>query len=280
MPIPFLKIEGLGNDYIFIDRRSLKGVRKSAPALARAISNRRTGVGSDGLIVMDKINSEQATMTVYNSDGSEAKFCGNGLRGTVLYLRSAYKARGKEFYIKTRWNDYKVRLVKSNRDTAMVEADLGSPSFDSRIIGITGDPQNCLGLEFKAAGRGFLLYCVAMPNPHAVILIDTFDFDWQKAGAEIEKSSLFRNGVNVMFAKIETRNRIAVTPWERGSGATMACGSGAAAAAVVTGLLGLTRCDVKVIMPGGSLRCRWDVATNQVYQVGPTRIAFSGSYTP
>lgn len=277
MNIPFIKIEGLGNDYIFIDQGSLRSKSMSLPALSRAVSHRRFGIGSDGLIVVKKLDVASAFMSIYNSDGSKAEFCGNGLRGTALYMKSVYKARGNEFSIDTSWSQYQVMIVKSDGKSAKVKASFGAPSFDSKAVGYIGS--NCLGIKASPAGVLRTLYCVAMPNPHAVIFVDNFDLDWQTEGSLIEKSPMFKHGINVMFARVESPKRISMMPWERGSGPTMACGSGAAAATVISTLLELTKGPVTVQMPGGTLSTRWDIAQNEVYQEGLTRIAFSGIYS-
>jgi len=279
VPIPFIKIEGLGNDYLYVDSVDFPRKGLSLPSLSRAMSDRRRGVGSDGLIVIEKLDSRTAFMRVFNADGSEAKFCGNGLRGIALFMKTHFGARNKNFAVLTRWGSYNIDIVKASARAATVKAHLDSPSFSCREIGIRGGVVNSLGIEIEVSGWKRNIFCVAMPNPHAVIFVDNFDFDWRSEGAFIEKSRLFKHGVNVMFSKIESKKRITVIPWERGSGATSACGSGAAAATVISGLLGFTGGDVRVDMPGGSLVTRWDMEKNQIYQIGPTRIAFSGIYT-
>jgi len=276
--IPFIKIEGLGNDYIYVDERSIRRLKVSRPSLARSISNRNFGVGSDGLIVMKRLSDDSASMEIYNSDGSEAEFCGNGLRGTALYMKSVYKAKGSSFSTVTRWSEYRVDLVKSNRVTAKIKTSMGSPSFETKDVGLRGPGKTCLGVKFGSGRASRKLFCLSLSNPHAVVLVDDFEFDWRREGAMIEKSSLFKKGINVMFAKVESPSKISVRPWERGSGATLACGSGAAAATIISNLLGFTKGAVTAVMPGGSLSTRWDIGENMVYQEGPSRIAFSGIY--
>jgi len=276
--IPFIKIEGLGNDYIYVDKSRFVRKKVNFPSLARAISDRRRGVGADGLIVMEKLGPDSASMVIYNRDGSEARFCGNGLRGTALYFRNVYKAKRNRLNIATRWSEYSIRVVRADRSSAMVCAFLGSPSFDPVSIGLNAGMKTGLGIEMLLNSRKRLVYCVALPNPHAVMFVDNFDFSWQEEGAALEKSPIFKNGTNVMFTKVDSTDKLTIFPWERGSGATAACGSGAAAATVISSLLGYTRGNVTSNMPGGSLVTRWDIEENQIYQEGPTRIAFSGSY--
>ncbi len=276
MEIPFIKIEGLGNDYIYVDESAFRRRKVNFASLARAVSHRRYGIGSDGLIVVKKLGPHSAFMAIYNADGSQAEFCGNGLRGTALYLKSVYETKGNEYSILTRWREYQVVLAKWKGKSGSVKAAMGAPSFNPEDVGFKGS--NCLGIEINPAGKKRILYCVAMPNPQAVIFVDDFDFDWQKEAMIIEKSAIFRNKINVMYTRVESSKRISLFPWERGSGATMACGSGAAAATVVSNLLELTKGAVTARMPGGSLSTRWDIENNRVYQQGPARIAFSGIY--
>ena len=276
MEIPFIKIEGLGNDYIFVDRKSFGSKRVNFNRLAREISHRQFGVGADGLIVMQRLGPLSAQMSIYNSDGSQAEFCGNGLRGTALYMKSVYKAKGNEFAISTNWSEHRVKIKKLNGNKGSIEALIGAPSLDAKDVGYAG--QNCMGIEIQPGETKRVLYCVAMPNPQAVIFVDNFDFDWKSEGRLIETNPVFRNAINVMFVKVISSKKLSLLPWERGSGATLACGSGAAAATVISNLLESTKGPVTVQMPGGTLRTRWDMAENQVYQQGPSRIVFSGTY--
>ena len=273
MEIPFIKIEGLGNDYIYIDapRRS----KISYPRLARAISDRHHGVGGDGLIVMTRTGDKSAGMAIYNSDGSIAEFCGNGLRGTALYLKTVYKAAGRHFTIATHWNIYQIELLSSK--PARVLANLGSPSFAPEDIGFKG--KNCMAVPLTIGDRDFVVFCLAVGNPHTIVFVENYDFDWKTVGAAIENDRMFKNKINVMFTKVVSSDKITVVPWERGAGATQACGSGAAAATVISNVLEYTKRKVRCEMPGGTLITRWNIEENKIYQEGPTRVAFSGIYS-
>ncbi len=278
MKIPFIKIQTIGNDYVYVDGKSISRLGRSLPALARDISNRHSGVGSDGLIVVDDTGKNSVRIRIYNSDGSAAELCGNGLRGTVLFTREFYGKRGSKFVIATQWNEYDTEILNIRGNRAMVKSSLGSPDFEASSIGCRGAIRNCLGMKIKMGGKTREIYALAMPNPHAVIFVDNFDFPWQKEGADLEHNRLFKNRVNVMFARVESSKKIKIMPWERGSGATLSCGSGAAAVTVISGLLGCTRGMVKAEMPGGSLKTFWDIEKNNVIQEGPAQIAFTGSY--
>ena len=278
MEIPFIKIQSAGNDYVYIEKKSISRLKTNNPSLARRMSDRNRGVGSDGLIIVDMPDKNAAFIRIYNSDGSEAELCGNGLRGVALYLRRVLKSRARRFLICTRWNDYRVEVVSLSEDAAIIRASLSGPSFNARAIGYSEDESICMGVPVSVGECRRDLYCVAMPNPFAVIFVDNFDFDWQKEGRAIENSPIFKNRINVMFTRIDSRRQITVVPWERGSGATLACGSGAAAAMAVSGLLGYTGGKVSVIMPGGTLKTSWNIEDNEIHQEGPSRIVFTGSY--
>ncbi len=278
MKIPFIKIQNAGNDYVYVENKYISRLKTNIPSLARHISDRNRGVGSDGLIIVDKRNTNLAFIRIHNSDGSEAELCVNGLRGVALFLKTALKSRARKFTVSTRWNDYGVEVVDLSGETAVIQVSLDGPLFDAGAIGFSKDESICMGVSISVGEYQRDLYCVAMPNPFAVIFVDNFNFDWQKEGSGIENSPLFKNRINVMFTRIDSRSRLTVMPWERSSGATLACGSGAAAAVAVSGLLGYTGGKVSVIMPGGTLKTSWNIENNEICQEGPSRIAFTGSY--
>ncbi|MEE9553124.1 MAG: diaminopimelate epimerase [candidate division Zixibacteria bacterium] len=277
MEIPFIKIDNAGNDYIYVRKESVSRLRKGLNMLARRISDRNKGVGSDGLIVVDIMDSSSAGIRVFNRDGSEAKLCGNGLRGTILFIRKTTKGRKRHYKITTGWGEYDLDLIKSGSDNIESGVFLGQPSFAADDIGYLGDEKNCMGISLTSGGRKRTLYCIAMPNPHAVIFVDNLDFSWQKEGMEIEKKPVFKDGINVMFARVDSGRKVTVMPWERGSGATLACGSGAAAVTVVSRMLGLTNKKIVVAMSGGNIKTRWEMGDG-IYQTGPSRIAFTGLF--
>ncbi len=278
MEIPFIKIEGLGNDYVYVLKKSVSKLKTSLPLLAKSMSDRHRGAGSDGMIVIDPSDKNTAAITIFNSDGSEAEFCGNGLRGAVLFLNWILGSKKKKYSISTKWDSYQAEIISSKDAAAIVMARLNSPSFSPEDVGLNKNLKNGLGLKIKVSSKTYTLYCLAVSNPHAVIFVDNFNFDWQNIGREIEKNSLFKNRINVMFTHIDSPKSITVMPWERGSGATSACGSGAAAATVISGLLGYTKGQVSVRMPGGSLKTQWDIENNTIMQEGPSKIAYSGLF--
>jgi len=278
MDIPFIKIQNVGNDYIYLDRKSLSRKKISKSSLARKISHRHTGVGSDGIFIVDKAGPASAYVEMYNSDGSAMKFCGNGVRGAALYLKYRHKSGSKTKYVITSHDEYEITVLKSTAFSLRSRLRIGNPSFDSSVIGYSKKSKNCLGVKIKGERKNWTAYCVAMPNPHAVIFADNFEFDWQKEGEAVEHSPLFPDRINVMFTMVESTRKLTIRPWERGAGATLSCGSGAAAATVISGLLGYTKGRVSVSMPGGILKTEWDISENNVYQEGSSEIVCTGIY--
>ncbi len=278
MNMPFIKIQNAGNDYVYVQKKSLGRHNISASKLAKHISDRHKGVGSDGLIIVDQTSPESAFVTLYNSDGSSMEFCGNGIRGASLYLRKQFNSRKKTFAVSTKFRDYDLKILQSSKSRQVSRLRVGSPDFERASIGYVKKTKTCLGIKIKSHKRYLTAFCVAMPNPHAVIFVDNFDFDWQKDGALIENNWLFRKKINVMFVKIESKRRIAVKSWERGAGETLSCGSGAAAAVVIAGLLGFSKGLVSVVMPGGILKTKWDIAENVVIQDGASELVCAGNY--
>jgi diaminopimelate epimerase len=276
MNIPFIKIQNAGNDYIYIDKESLSRKRITKPSLAKKICDRHFGVGADGIFVVDKRSSGSAYVQMFNSDGSSMEFCGNGTRGAALYLREKFKSRAKSFYIGTSENEYEVRIIEIFGPGQNSRLKIGNPSFDPAVIGLAKKLKNSLGIELKGALKNRTSYCVAMPNPHAVIFVEDFDFDWRKEGAAIEKTPYFKNKINVMFTRVDSKTRLTVNPGA-GAGATLSCGSGRGGGRNFS-LLGYVKGLVSVCMPGGVLKTSWDISENTVCQEGPSRIVCAGSY--
>jgi diaminopimelate epimerase len=246
--------------------------------LAKKICDRHKGVGADGIFIVDAISPDSAFVEMFNSDGSTMEFCGNGVRGVSLYLREQSKSRSRSFAVLTGFGEYDVRITKTAKHKQLSLLRIGNPSFDGRVIGFSKRLKNSLGVELKSNSRTWTLHCIAMPNPHAVVIVENFDFDWKKEGSIIEQSALFKNRTNVMFTKADSKRKLTVKAWERGAGATLSCGSGAAAATVISGLLGYTKGVVSVNMPGGVLKTRWDIGENTVYQEGASGIVCTGSF--
>ena len=223
----FAKIEGLGNDYILVDIRENK--IENPGELSRKISNRQFGIGSDGLILLDKSDKADFNMRIFNSDGSEAEMCGNGIRGFARYIVEKKLSEKTKLEIETLAGIKAVDVINSK-----IKVDMGEPILEREDIPMKGAEGNVVDEPLKLSDRTINLTAVSMGNPHAVVFVDTFDFSTEDIGKEIEHHESFPNRTNVEFVQIINDNEIGIQVWERGAGVTLACGTGASASLVAS----------------------------------------------
>jgi diaminopimelate epimerase len=279
--IPFTKMEGIGNDYIYVDAR--KSVPRALPRLARAMSDRHYGIGSDGLILIrrSRIKGVKHRMQMFNSDGSESEMCGNGLRCVAKYLYDRNLERVEEFPIETGAGVLRVKITSRNgaQSAAKIRVNMGEPRLQRGEIPMAGEPRGqVIGMPLKVAGHEFRITAVSMGNPHCVVFLP------QPASKElvhgigplIENHELFPRRTNVEFVYKESGNVLQQRTWERGAGETLACGTGASAVCVAAHLNGLTGRKVKIKLLGGDLDMHWNEKDNCVYKTGPAREVYSG----
>ncbi len=271
--LPFAKLEGLGNCYLFVERKHL-GALKPAE-LARRFSDTATGVGSDGLIVIDSA-SEPVALRIFNSDGSEAEMCGNGLRQAALYLDIIRRSRKKRYLIAPPAGIFRSVVLNSRRRSAVVETELGKPEFSCASVGLRGGKKAAFSIPLNVGAKRYIADCVSFGNPHAVVFVKNFDFDWIRVGKSLAEHRLFRRGANVHFVKIENRSRFSMRIYERGSGPTMACGSGAAASLAVGVMRDFLTRRATASMPGGKLKLEWDFRSGKIIQIGPVNLICIG----
>jgi diaminopimelate epimerase len=273
--LPFVKLEGLGNSYIFVEAGRVK--RLNMPKIAAHISKTNTGIGADGLIVIDASRSPYV-IRIFNSDGSEAEMCGNGLRQAALYLKLIRHIQKSKYLLETIAGQFSVQIGSSKGKTAIIQAVIGSPDFSAKSIGLKSHIDLAFSLPFEIDGKRFEANCVSIGNPHAVIVTDNYDFDWPTIGRYIGDQSLFKNGINVHFMKVISPTRFEMRIFERGVGITQACGSGAAACLAVGVMRGLIKKSATAMMPGGNLKVTWDFNSGQIIQTGPASIICEGVY--
>ena len=276
-PLPFVKMEGLGNSYIFVESANIIGANLSK--LAEAISHPATGLGGDGLIMID-CRKRGISMRIFNRDGSEAELCGNGLRQVAWYLKK-YKFRSRrKFIISTLAGDFKTEIISSRGQSAQVKTTLGTPDFSAAAVGLSRQKGLAFDVKLhKVKGRPMLADCVSMGNPHAVISVNDFEFDWQREGETISTNSKFEAGINVHFIKVRNPGGFEMKTFERGSGATLPCGSGAAACLAAGVMKNLLNKKATATMPGGKLNLQWDMNSGVITQVGPTSVVCRGEYS-
>lgn len=277
----FTKMHGLGNDYVYVNgfAESLEGI--DLPELARRVSDRHFGIGGDGLILILPSERADFRMRVFNNDGSEAKNCGNGLRCVSKYVYDHGLTQQTRFTVETLGGIVSpVVFPGEDGKVSQVTIDMGEPRFHSEKIPLAGPPRPQVAeVPLTVDGRTFVMTAVSMGNPHAVLFVDEVkEEEVLHYGPLIERHEWFPERANVEFIQVLNRREILFRVWERGSGVTLACGTGACAAAVAAILAGKTERQVTVHLLGGDLQIEWREADNRVYMTGPATEVFSGEY--
>jgi diaminopimelate epimerase len=252
----FWKMHGLGNDYIVIDDRSEGIPEKELSKLAEKLCRRRFSVGADGLLIVRNSTIADFKMRIFNSDGSEAEMCGNGIRCIAKYCYDNEVVRKKEMNVETLAGLRRVEVLEQSGSLADVRVDMGVPSFRREDIPMVGKGE-CANEPFKIDERELNITCVSIGNPHCITFVsDLESFPVNEIGPRIEKDSTFPKGTNVEFIMVKDEGEINVRTWERGVGETTACGTGACASVAVAHRLGKTGKNVKVNLLGGKLFVR------------------------
>ncbi len=270
--LPFFKMHGAGNDFVFVSSDMTK--TKITPKLAALLLDRHFGIGGDQLLYVKKgSRSSQAkyTLEIWNSDGSRAEMCGNGARAVAYYLRDQ-KGERKDFKMLTG-----AGLIGVGHKAGRIEIDMGEPILEGEWIPVQAKGE-IVDFPLKAGDREFRVHAVSMGNPHAVVFMKNVDeFALTTYGPLIETHPFFPNRVNVHFVEVVGRKRLKARVWERGAGVTLACGTGACAMAVASARAGLTDREVDIDLPGGRLHVRW-AADNHVYLSGPAETTYKGEF--
>ncbi len=273
MNLKFTKMHGLGNDFVLIDCRN-KAVSNKLSAISdvsKRLCHRRFGVGADQMLLLYPSNIADFKMLIFNADGSEVEMCGNGIRCFAKYIWDRKLSDKETLSVETA-----AGIIRPERSGQMVKVDMGEPVLEGRLIPVNIDGM-VKDFPLIIEDKEFKITAVSMGNPHAVIFVDDVDgFDVKRYGPRIENHGLFPKRINVEFIQVLDTDRIRMRVWERGSGETMACGTGASAAGVAAGLKGFTGRRVNVILAGGELLIEWN-EDNHVYMTGPAVEVFEGS---
>ncbi len=273
--IKFTKMQGLGNDYVYIDAINQKIENESS--LAQIISNRHFGIGSDGLILICSSEIADFRMRMFNSDGSEAEMCGNGIRcvGKFVYDKGLTNKTTLKIETLAGIKELKLNLKEGKVDT--VRVDMGEPILEAKKIPVVSNEKIVQNLKLKIEERNFNFTCVSMGNPHAITFVKNIgEFEVERYGSKIEVNEKFPQKTNVEFIEIVNKNYIKMRVWERGSGETLACGTGACASVVAGIINNLIERKVTVELLGGSLEIEWNKENNHVYMTGPAVTVFEG----
>lgn len=271
----FTKMQGCGNDYVYINCFEEKV--EDAPALARKVSDRHFGIGADGLVLIKPSSRDDFTMEMYNADGSQGKMCGNAIRCVGKYVFDHRMTKKRELAVETLAGTKYLSLNVSGDKVSEVTVLMGVPVFEPEKIPVVAEGKSVVDMPVTVDGRKYRITAVSMGNPHAVIFVeDTKNFPIEKIGPLFERHEMFPERVNTEFVKVLDRENISMRVWERGSGETWACGTGACASAVASVINGYTDGKVTVHMLGGNLHIRYDGEGGQVHMTGPAVEVFRG----
>ncbi len=275
----FTKMHGAGNDYIYVDCFQVPPP-EGPGELAVAVSDRHFGIGGDGLILICPSPVADARMRMFNADGSESEMCGNGVRCVAKYVYDHGICRKESLKIETDAGVLSLDLQVEAGRVRRVRVDMGPPVLAAGEIPTTLEGDPVVGAELAVAGRTLAVTCVSMGNPHCVTFVDQVSDDWVLAvGPKIERDPHFPHRVNAEFVQVISPGEVRMRVWERGSGETLACGTGAAAVCVAGVLSDRTERSIVAHLPGGDLQLDW-AADDHVYLTGPAVEVFSGEWFP
>ena len=272
----FTKMEGCGNDYVYVN--GFTNEIKNPNKLSEFVSNRNFGIGSDGLIVINPSDKADFRMNMYNADGSEGKMCGNGIRCVAKYVYDNKMTDKTTITVETLSGVKTLVLNVEDDKVKTVCVNMGSPVIEAKEVPVLSDMEQVIDEPVTVDGMEYKITCVSMGNPHAVTFIDDTDsLDIEHIGPKFENHPIFPDRINTEFIQIIDRNTIKMRVWERGSGETLACGTGACASVVASVLNGLTENKVRVKLLGGDLFIEYNEEENTVYMTGPAKVSFTGN---
>lgn len=271
----FTKMQGLGNDYVYVN--GFEERIENPSEMAVKVSNRNFGVGSDGLILINPSEKADFEMEMYNADGSRGEMCGNGIRCVAKYVYDYGLTDKTHISVETLGGIKYLDLTVEDGKVVLVRVDMGSPILTPAQIPVIADEAEAVAVPILVDETEYQMTCVSMGNPHAVVFMDDIEhLEIEKIGPKFEHHERFPNRVNTEFVKVLDRQTASMRVWERGSGETLACGTGACAVAVACILGGYTENKVTVKLLGGDLLIEWDREQNKIYMTGPAEVVFDG----
>ena len=271
----FTKMHGIGNDYVYVN--CLQEKVEDPSGTARKISDRHFGIGSDGLILIKPSEKADFQMDMYNADGSKGAMCGNGIRCVAKYVYDYGLTDKTSIAVETGSGIKYLDLTVENNKVTMVKVDMGEPDLTASHIPIKAQTEQVIDEPIEVDGKTYRITGVSMGNPHGVVFLDDIDsLDIEKIGPSFENHVRFPDRINTEFVQLDNRSHVRMRVWERGSGETLACGTGACAVAVACVVNGLTQREVTGSLRGGGLKICWDEKDGHVYMTGPATVVFDG----
>ena len=271
----FTKMHGIGNDYVYVN--CFKETVEHPSEVAIKVSDRHFGIGSDGLILIKPSEVADGKMEMYNADGSQGAMCGNGIRCVAKYMYDYGITDKTSISVETKSGIKYLDLTIKDGKVDTVKVNMGTPILKAVDIPVRSEKEQMIDEPVMVDGKEWKITCVSMGNPHAITYIDDVkNLEIEKIGPKFENHEIFPDRVNTEFVHVIDRNTVEMRVWERGSGETLACGTGACAVAVSSILNGLTEEEVTVKLLGGDLKIFWDRTENKVYMTGSATTVFDG----
>ena len=273
----FTKMQGCGNDYVYINGFTEKIGDK--PAFVRAVSDRHFGVGGDGAIFINPSEEADFEMEMYNADGTRAEMCGNGIRCVAKYVYDKGLTDREQISIASFGNVKYVELYVENGLVRSVKVNMGAPVLEAKKVPVKSAMERSVDEPITVNGKEYRMTCVSMGNPHAVVFMENIaKLDIASIGPLFENHEVFPNRTNTEFVEVVDRTHVNMRVWERGTGETLACGTGCCATVAACVLNGLTEDEVTVRVLGGEIDIRWDRNKNLIYMTGPAETVFEGEF--
>lgn len=272
----FTKMHGIGNDYVYVN--CFQEEVKNPAEVSKYVSDRHFGIGSDGLILIKPSNIADFKMDMYNADGSQGEMCGNGIRCVAKYVYDYGLTDKKYISVETLAGIKHLELTVENGKVSLVKVNMGSPELLPEKIPVTAEGERAVNVPLEVKGKQYQMNCVSMGNPHCVIFMeeDVRNLNLEAIGPDFENHERFPKRINTEFVNVIDSHNLRMRVWERGSGETLACGTGACATTVAAILNGYVQKEAVVHLLGGDLKIQWDGGEAPVYMTGPAATVFDG----
>ena len=277
MKIEFTKMEGCGNDYVYINGFTQNVPEEKKVEFVQRVSDRHFGIGSDGVIFINPSKIADFEMEMWNADGTRAEMCGNGIRSVAKYVYDKKLTTNEEITIESFGKIKYITIYPENNEAKLIKVDMGEPILEASLVPVNSDNEQVVDESIVVKDNEYKMTCVSMDNPHAVVFLDPDDLKIEEIGPYFENHERFPKRTNTEFVKIIDKKNVRMRVWERGTGETLACGTGCCATTVACILNGLTDDEITVHVLGGDIIVKWDRESNHIFMTGPAKIVFEGS---
>lgn len=273
----FIKMHGCGNDYVYLDSIRQTLPQEGRGELAKRLSDRHFGVGGDGAIFINASDAADFEMEMYNADGSRAEMCGNGIRCVAKYVYDNGLTGKTDISVVSAGEVKKLKLFTEDGKVSAVTVDMGAPVLEAKLVPVLSDHERAIEEDIEVNGTIYQMTCVSMGNPHAVVFVENVEsLDLEALGPCFERHERFPNRINTEFVELVDRKHVRMRVWERGTGETLACGTGCCAVAAAGVLSGVTDREVTVHVRGGEIQIAWEEDTGHIFMTGPAETVFTG----